>query len=229
MKIKKLRLVALSTFAVFAFSLSTHAQKEWTYELVNKYQDITIIITQGPKGYEVSGRWMSEDFDCSIKGTYFPTTERFSGRRICDYGKGRVEEPMNGHKIKGQDALQITVPFSVVVARKGAKTPTTVETPTTLNVTARWDFECCDKRYKGKLSLVQDGDKVTGNFGETTNGTTGEIKGQINGKSLTFTRRWDGKVQEYTLTVSDDGKTLTGTFTGDRDTSVGTDVKATRP
>lgn len=238
MRIKKLRLVAFSAFAVFALCVSAHAQKAWTYEFINEFQKITITITPGPKGFTLSGEWNSEDFDCTIKGTYFPSTERFAGRRICNYASGPAEEPINGHKVKNQDALQITVPYSHVLARKGAKQPPTGDTATgetstgetsTLNVSDTWDFECCDKRYKGKLTLVQDGDKVSGDFGQTTNGTTGAIQGRISGKSLTFTRRWDGKVQEYNLTISDDGKTLTGTFSGDRDTSVGVDVKATRP
>ena len=236
MTIKNLRLVACSAVAIFAFSLSAQAQKAWTYEGTGEYQKVTITITQGPKGYEVTGEWNDKDTGvCSIKGTYFPATERLSARLKCDYGEGPDDDelPLNGHRIKGRDALRITNPHSIVLARKGAKSPTTGETPTvntsTLNVSDTWDFECCDKRYKGKLTLVQNGDKVSGDFGQTTNGTTGAIQGRISGKSLTFTRRWDGKVQEYTLTISDDGKTLTGTFSGDRDTSVGVDVKATRP
>ena len=100
---------------------------------------------------------------------------------------------------------------------------------TLLNVSGTWDFECCDKKYTGKLTLKQDGNTITGNFGETTNGTTGNIKGQINGNTLTFERKWDGKKQNYVLTLSADGKTLTGNFSGDRNPSAETDVRATRP
>ena len=99
----------------------------------------------------------------------------------------------------------------------------------TLNVSGTWDFVCCSKKYTAKLTLVQTGNTISGYFGQTSNGTTGEIEGQLNGTSLTFRRRWSGGTQDYTLTVSADGKTLTGSFSGDRDTSVGTEVKATRP
>ena len=103
---------------------------------------------------------------------------------------------------------------------------------TILNVSGIWDFECCTsngkKAYTGKLTLIQDGNSIKGNFGETTNGTAGDIEGQINGNSLTFERNWDGKKQNYVLTLSADGKTLTGNFSGDRNPSAGTDVTATR-
>lgn len=111
-----------------------------------------------------------------------------------------------------------------VLERESSTTKTSA-----LNVSATWNFECCGGAYKGKLTLKQDQDKISGYFGETTNGTTGEIDGQISGTSLTFKRKWDGKEQDYNLTVSADGKKLTGSFSGYRNTSVGTDVTATRP
>jgi hypothetical protein len=95
-------------------------------------------------------------------------------------------------------------------------------------VSGVWNFECCEKHYTGKLTLIQNSNKISGYFGDTSNGTTGEIDGEINGATLTFKRRWSAQTQDYNLTLSPDGNTLTGSFTGDRDTSVGTDVKATR-
>ena len=149
--------------------------------------------------------------------------------RFCYHSASTPDElDVKGFKIKGKEAFQITDPFAAVAWRNGVK-PTTPEKPSALNVTGTWDFECCDKKYTGNLTLKQDGNSISGNFGETTNGTTGDIKGQINGNSLTFERNWDGKKQNYVLTISADGKKLTGSFSGDRDPSAGTDVTATRP
>ncbi|HEV7701659.1 MAG TPA: hypothetical protein VGO43_15620 [Pyrinomonadaceae bacterium] len=98
----------------------------------------------------------------------------------------------------------------------------------TTDVSGTWDLVCCSGRYTGKLTLTQSGNKIGGYFGETSNGSTGKVDGAINGTSLTFRRTWSGGVQDYTLTLSSDGKTLTGSFNGTRDTSVGTEFRATR-
>ncbi|MEO6393578.1 MAG: hypothetical protein ABIP75_17135 [Pyrinomonadaceae bacterium] len=234
MNMKILRLVTFVAFAVCALCLTAQAQKQWTYKADNgaprdRRKEIIITITQGPNGYEVSGKLKFPNAsDCNIRGTYFPATERFSGRAVCYHsGSTPIEYDVKGFRIKGKDALQITDPFAASAARDGVK-PTTPEKPAALNVTGTWDFECCDKKYTGKLTLVQDGNKISGRFGETTNNTTGEVQGQINGTSLTFERKWDGKKQNYSLTVSADGKTLTGSFTGDHNTAYRTDVTATR-
>jgi hypothetical protein len=104
------------------------------------------------------------------------------------------------------------------------------------NVSGTWDMVCCSNKYRVKITLIQDGAKISGYFGEnggnSNDGTGGTIEGQINGTTLTFTRRHaigtQNYVQSYVLTLSRDGRTLTGSYSGDVDTSVGRDVTATR-
>ena len=65
----------------------------------------------------------------------------------------------------------------------------------TLNVSGAWDFECCSRSLKGKLTLIQNGNVISGHFGATSNGTTGEITGEINGAlsvHATMVRRHTG-------------------------------------
>lgn len=231
---KNLRFTTFAAFAVFALCLSIQAQKEkqWTYEADNgltgyRQQKVVFTITQKPTGYEVYGGMYNKDRTYIISGTYNPSNGRISAIATCQIGDDSYEENFDGFKIKGKDAFNITEPFSAVAWRDGIKDTSTKTAA--VNVTGTWDFKCCGGNYKGKLNLQQDGDQISGSFGETTNSTTGEIKGQIKGRSLTFTRTWGSSKQEYNLTLSEDGKTLTGSFSGDKDTRYGTDFKATRP
>ncbi len=248
---KNLRLVTFLVFAVCAFCLPAVAQtsnsskpKQWTYkgdngadELVYEKDKryITIIITQRPNGYEVSGNFKSgSGWSCSISGSYYPKTLGLRAKANCP----KVAFNVTGSKIPGQDALEIAIgSLEIVAKRVGSKsTPPTGSNPTSVtktgsDVSGVWAFVCCGGRYNGKLTLIQDGNVISGYFGDTNNGTTGDIAGQINGSAVNFRRSYSRGVQDYTLTLNSDGKTLTltGSFTGDRDTSVGTDVKATKP
>lgn len=98
------------------------------------------------------------------------------------------------------------------------------------NLLGTWKFECCDKKYNGTFTLeLKDGNKIGGYFGNTNNGTQGDIKNvTINGSEVSFDREWSGRKQHYDLTLSADGNTLKGKFSGDKDTTVGTDVTATK-
>src|SRR5215218_9824400 len=84
------------------------------------------------------------------------------------------------------------------------------------NLSGKWDLVCCDGKYTGKVTLVQEGDKITGTYDDAS-----QIEGEIKGNTVTLRRRWATGAQDYTLEVSPDGKTLTGTFSGTRDASVG--------
>jgi hypothetical protein len=103
--------------------------------------------------------------------------------------------------------------------------------PTMADVTGLWSFACCDGKYSGTIALVQSGSVLTGNFMDTSNNTTGVITGTVIGSNVLFTRRFgdaSSARQDYVLTLSADGKVLTGTFSGDRDTSVGVDMRMVR-
>lgn len=95
-------------------------------------------------------------------------------------------------------------------------------------ITGEWKLVCCSGKYTGKVKLVQEGTKVTGTFYNTSNGSSGDVKGQVNGSSVTFVRDWGGGKQSYNLNLSGDGKKLSGNFDGDRDKTVGAEVTLTK-
>jgi hypothetical protein len=143
---KKMRLATLLVFAVCAFCLPAHAQKKWTYKADNgakgfpQRSEVTIVITQRPNGYEVSGEWKyGEGQTCNIRGSYLPAGQRL--RATCgDYG-GKIE----GFKIPGKDALQITLPFYAVAKRVGVKPETTGSPATTLVWEPAGNGDCAGK------------------------------------------------------------------------------------
>ena len=91
------------------------------------------------------------------------------------------------------------------------------------NVSGTWGLVCCSGKYTGSVVLTQNGTKITGSFDDGS-GIVGEIKGNI----LTFRRQWPAGIQDYTFELSPDGKTLTGSFSGTRDQSVGVETKLTK-
>ena len=139
---KNLRLVAFVVFAVCAFSLPAQAQNKWTYKADNGLNEVvTIIITQRPNGYEVTGEIRGLAHLCDIRGQYFPASQRL--RASCDDGYS-TDVPIDGFKIQGRDALQITAPFGgggqfrpfvVVAERVGAKPDVKASTNSSGSVT----------------------------------------------------------------------------------------------
>jgi hypothetical protein len=95
-------------------------------------------------------------------------------------------------------------------------------------VTGEWDLICCSNKYTSKVKLLQKGNDVTGNFYNSNNGTTGDVKGTVSGNTVNFTRTWGSSKQTYNLSLSQDGKKLNGNFEGTRDPSVGTEVTLTK-
>jgi len=91
-------------------------------------------------------------------------------------------------------------------------------------VSGTWDLVCCSNKYRSILVLQQNGNRLTGYMVNPEQ----KLEGSINGNTLRFTRNFSGGSQEYALTLSPDGRTLTGNFTGTRDTSVGTETTATK-
>jgi hypothetical protein len=91
------------------------------------------------------------------------------------------------------------------------------------NISGTWSWSCCEKKYSGKFTLRVSGNKLSGSFDDV-----GDIDGTFSGTTLTFKRTWSAGTQNYILTLSSDGKTLDGSFTGDRNEKVGTKFSATR-
>lgn len=115
---KKLRFVAFSLFAVCFFALPAIAQRtQWTFQANNGAKgaariEMTIIITQKPLGYEVTGEYRNADGGaCPIRGQYFPKTQHFKGRAICEGGKW--EFGIEGTRPEG-DRLQVTEPWRAI-------------------------------------------------------------------------------------------------------------------
>jgi hypothetical protein len=79
---------------------------------------------------------------------------------------------------------------------------------------------CCNAIYSSNVTFIQTGTTLGGMFTDSNNDPVGTIVGTVNGFDVMFTRTWDTYSQVYMLTLSPDGKTLTGTFTGTHDPSV---------
>lgn len=155
---KNLRVITFLVFAVCAFCLPAQAQKQWTYKADNgtenewHRQEITITITQGPNGYEVSGELKTPTFPCHFQGSYVPATEKFEAKST------DCPREIKGFKVKGKDALQITEPFSAVAKREGAKS---------FSVSGTWR---CDDG--GTYVLTQSGSSLTWEATSPDNGAT---------------------------------------------------------
>lgn len=90
-----------------------------------------------------------------------------------------------------------------------------------------WKFICCSGKYWGEIDLtVDENNIIKGHFYDMANKSGGTIDGTINGKNVLFSRN-KGE-QDYKLTLSDDGNTISGFFVGVHDGSVGTEVTLTR-
>ena len=75
---KNFRLITFLVFAVCALCLPAEAQKKWTYKGDNgasgyNREEVTVVITQGPNGYEVSGEYsLYGGRTCKLRGSYLP-------------------------------------------------------------------------------------------------------------------------------------------------------------
>jgi hypothetical protein len=92
------------------------------------------------------------------------------------------------------------------------------------DVTGMWRLVCCSAKYTMDVDFTQTGTAITGSFAD---GST--VMGTRAGNTVTFTRDIPGYgMQQYRLTLSLDSNTLTGDFSGRRDTSVGVETVMTR-
>jgi len=100
---------------------------------------------------------------------------------------------------------------------------------TTVNVAGQWHWVCCDGNFHGEMTLHQQAGKITGRLFDVNDTTGGAIVGSISGNAVQLTRTWgDSFRQDYSLTLSADGKKLEGTFDGTQDTRFSTQFEATR-
>lgn len=95
------------------------------------------------------------------------------------------------------------------------------------DISGTWKFVCCSGKYWGEIDLdVDENNRIKGKFYDKANKSGGSIDGTINGNTVIFTRN-NGE-QDYKLTLSEDGNTMSGFFVGVHDGSVGTEVTMTR-
>jgi hypothetical protein len=96
----------------------------------------------------------------------------------------------------------------------------TADVAPNLDLSGKWYMVCCNAIYSSNVTFIQTGTTLGGMFTDSNNDPVGTIVGTVNGFDVMFTRTWDTYSQVYMLTLSPDGKTLTGTFTGTHDPSV---------
>lgn len=102
-----------------------------------------------------------------------------------------------------------------------------INIPREQDISGTWKIVCCSGKYWGETDLTMDGrNKIKGQFYDIANKSGGTIEGTVNGNVVLFTRN-KGE-QDYKLTLSSDGKTMSGFFVGNHDGSVGTEVTMTR-
>ncbi|MDR3456675.1 MAG: hypothetical protein P4N60_04470 [Verrucomicrobiae bacterium] len=114
-------------------------------------------------------------------------------------------------------------------ATAAAPAPTPAPAAATANIAGQWAWTCCEGNYLGEMTLQQNADKITGRIFDNNDTTGGAVEGSVSGSTVSLTRTWgDDFRQDYTLTVSDDGKKLAGKFDGTQDTRYGAHFEATR-
>lgn len=96
-------------------------------------------------------------------------------------------------------------------------------------ISGSWDWECCGGKNHGNMILMQNSnDSITGQMFDNIDRSGGRIDGKLSGRDLIFTRSWEKNKQEFKLQVSQDGRTLSGSFNGGRDTTAGFEFSAVR-
>ena len=87
----------------------------------------------------------------------------------------------------------------------------------------RWDFVCCSDNYNGWIVFQNtNGNKFSGWMYREDE----KIAGEINGNKVTFRRSVSGGDWDVKMDLSQDGKTLTGTFTGPSPSNLDKNIRA---
>jgi hypothetical protein len=95
------------------------------------------------------------------------------------------------------------------------------------DISGTWNFVCCSGKYWGEIDFTMDeSNKIKGLFYDMANKSGGMIEGTAHGSIVLFTRN-KGE-QNYKLTLSSDGRSMSGFFVGNHDSSVGTEVTMAR-
>ncbi len=126
---KYAQIAAFCFLMVCVFAVSAQAQRTFTYmarsgDKEESRETVTIVIKEVKGGWAVSGQYSSGVVNCTISGSYYPSTGRL--RAMC---KGTLHEmTVTGIKLSGKDALQLTVGTEtlaggVLVAYRDGKKP----------------------------------------------------------------------------------------------------------
>ena len=108
----------------------------------------------------------------------------------------------------------------------GARPSADASTPN-LDLTGQWHMVCCDSKYTAEVTFLQTGTSISGSF-SVNDGTGGTFTGSVVGYAVTFTRTFENGTEVFTLTLSQDGNTMTGSLSGVHDPLVDTLVTMTR-
>lgn len=109
----------------------------------------------------------------------------------------------------------------------GSVPPQLAQAPMSMSaqVTGVWSVVCCGGKYRGRTELWQNGDQISGRTLDTSSNPTGDLQGHVRGREVRFAWRGStGLRQEQVLTLDDTGDRMSGTISGDRDTSVGDEI-----
>ncbi|MEI9887856.1 MAG: hypothetical protein WDN08_15410 [Rhizomicrobium sp.] len=98
--------------------------------------------------------------------------------------------------------------------------PAKASGPSLAGANDTWKFDCCDDKYHTTVTLSFEAGHVEGSFEDGS-----AVSGTYKGDDVRFHRTMGGGGQDYHMTLSADGRTMEGSFTGTRDTTVG--VKTT--
>jgi len=96
------------------------------------------------------------------------------------------------------------------------------------DLTGAWEWTASGGKYHGTMKLVQTGSKISGTMFDEVAGSKGELTGTIVLNRVQLSRRYRSMLQEYDLELNMTGEKLKGSFTGQRDPSVGNDFRAER-
>ena len=123
--------------------------------------------------------------------------------------------------IPKNDQVEILMGKSITPATK------TVKILREREISGTWKFICCNGKYWGETELsLDESNKIKGQWFDKANTSGGTIEGTVKGDTVLFTR--NRGEQDYKLTLSTDGNTMSGFFVGNHDGSVGTEVTLMR-
>jgi hypothetical protein len=162
-----------------------------------------------------------------VKGEIEPPNETmiYNYLQMIKGAKGEIQD-WEGDKVRGKllEIVACLEQLNTCFLDKVGTKPIVLDP----SVAGVWKFTCCNGKYFGEFDLRQQGNKITGKFRDHKNNTQGTLEGQVSGSEVKFKRVWGSYRQDYRLHLDGSSRNMNGTFTGDRDTSVGVDFKAVK-